>query len=39
MLLQADWQALLPQLPHQMQLKMLRTGSIPLQMLLLSAAM
>ena len=29
MLLQADWQSLLPQLPHQMQLKMLRIGLIP----------
>ena len=33
MLLQADWQSLLPQLPHQMQVKMLSRVD-PLQMLL-----
>ena len=37
MLLQADWQSLLPQLPHYMQLKMLRTGLIPCRCCFLSA--
>ena len=37
MLMQADWQSLLPQLPHQMQLKMLRTGLIPCRCCFLSA--